>query len=284
METLTIEEGPATAVAESQIGLAAAGRWWGDFDIPEGRMGRWGIGSLALWVEHRREDWRLAYLECPGEPPSEGAAVECSVEPEEPPAEATVERVVGEPSDDRLRLLPVLADRSIVARPETPLRLLPGAEASLFVSIPIWIRLELAGSSQVLLDVPARRPSDTWFGPSTRQGVLCYAVRTKARLNLENLTVLPDRAIARVCLRNLAASEILLERLNLPVDELALYADSSGNLWTQQLTVQRTEGAGEVVVDFDQQPPPEAAGAERVADARTPARRGLLRALSGLLG
>jgi len=258
-------------------------RWWGEVEIPEGRGGRWRIGPLTLWAEHREQEWRLAYRE-DAEAAEDLLEVDCPCTPETPDDDAGVVRVAMRQVDGRLKLTPSLADRSIVARPETPFRLLAGGEVSLYVGTPVWLRVEIPEPRAALLDLPTRRLSDTWFGPNTFDGELCYAVHTAARLQLANLAPVPDCAITEVRLRNLADT-VLVERLNLPVHHFATFADGRGRLWTQAMTIERKQDGklGEIV--FDDGPPSLAGRCERIAEPRTGGHRSsLLRALTGLLG
>lgn len=258
-------------------------RWWGEFEIPPGFAGRWRIGPLTLWAERREQEWRLAHRE--DREASDGLLeVCCPCPPEEPGDAAEVVRVAMQQVDGRLKLTPSLADRSIVARPETPFRLPAGSEISLYVSTPVWARVEVPEPPAVLFDLPTTRPSDTWFGPSTLVGELCYAIRTAARLELANLPPLPERAITEVRLRNLAET-VQVERLNLPVPHFTLFADARGGLWTQGMLLERKPDGKLGEVRFDDTPPPAAGPCERVAEPRTSDRRpSLIRALTGFLG
>ena len=56
----------------------------------------------------------------------------------------------------------------------------------IYVSTPLWVRVDVHDPPQFLQEIPVIRPSDTWFGPSTREGELGYAGRTHGRLNFEN--------------------------------------------------------------------------------------------------
>ena len=124
---------------------------------------------------------------------------------------------------------------------------------------------------------------DTWFGPSTSQGELCYAIRTKARVHLENLPVLAHRVVTAVQLENRTRESFPLERLSLPVPNLSLYADADARLWTQSVSVKL--GAGKLAeVDLDPRPPAAAREPELVAGPRTQAQKNVLvRAVNALL-
>lgn len=273
------------ATVETAPAAPATPRWWGDYEIPRGLAGRWRLGPLTLWARRLEQEWRFACSEEHGEYPIDRAEVDCPIEPGELPPGATVERLAFQSTDERLRVLPALADRSIVTRPETRFRLAPGERVELHVSLPLWIRLEAVAPERTLLDVPTSRPSDTWFGRSTTEGELAYASRTCARLRPENLEIVPWRAVTRVELDNRAEDEFVFERLNLPVPNLALYAAPSGSLWTQAVTVERGADGKLAHIRIADDPPEDVGAAERVAEPRSNlAGNAFVRAIGALLG
>ena len=153
------------------------------------------------------------------------------------------------------------------------------------VGSPVWVRLEVADPPTVLRELPSHRPSDTWFGGNTRVGELCYATETRALLHLENLPVLSRSAVTPVRIRNLAPSPLALERLKLPVPLLALYSDRRGRLWTQGVTLTRTEESDMATLDVRPGPPSEIEDSTLMSPARNHQESTLwTRAFSGLLG
>lgn len=259
--------------------------WWGSYDLPQDAAARFKIGPLLVWVEHRVHEWRLAWERAEGEPPDDGVDVACPAPREEPPESAAVERIAGRQTSAILAVSPRLADRSIVSRPETRLRLAGGDEIELYVGTHLWARFETADPSRQLLELPILQPSDTWFGPSTLEGELCYASRTTARLQLENLPPKPYRALTQVRLENHGGDDVLLERLNLPVPHLSLYAAADGHLWTESVTVERGADGQLAEVRIGGGPPAEAGAAEAVAAPRLEAAGSVFsRALSALWG
>lgn len=266
-----------------ELQQALPSRWWGSFEIPEGSLRRWTFGPLELVAERHPGEWRLRWKnrENGAEEPTEVlGGLEKAVEVEE----ETKLRVPASRGGDLLSVLPALADRPVVARPEMPLRILAGDELRLFVSTPLWLRV-LAGEppGELLLDLPIERPSDSWFGPSTREGELVYATRTRAWLDLETFEVRAHRAITEIVVRNLDHAPLALERLNLPVPHLALYCDSQGRVWSERVRIDRAR-VGPAEIHFDHQPPISAGECGLVAPARQPVGDNVLRrALSSLL-
>lgn len=261
-----------------------ARRWWGEFEVPAESWRRWRIGSLALWVQRLDSEWRLAWCHEPSGDVSEMPEANLPA-PEGPPETAKLERVASHRLGERLLVSPRLADRPVVVRPETSFRLAPGGEVELFVGTPLWIHLRTSEPVQQLLDLPSRRLPDSWFGPSTTEGELCYASRTGARLRRENLRPSPRLALTRVHLSNRGDDDLLLERLNLPVPNLALFVGRGERLWTEAVSVERGADAKLAEVRIEPAPPDDAGMAERIGEARVRMTRNVFsRALGALLG
>lgn len=260
--------------------------WWGTFDIPEGATGRWRVGPLTLWIENRQFEWRVSSQN--GESAND-VVVTIPVANEEvpPPAPAVAVRRFGLRHDSgALQVTPLLADRPVVARPDIPFFLPAGEEITMFVSTPLWMRLGVGTPPRDLQEVPITRPPDTWFGPSTQVGELCYASRTTARLRLEDQPLRPERAVTAATLRNQHDAAVLIERLNLPVPYLSLYEDAEGGLlWTQPVTVEIGGPGIPSRVELGEGAPAHAPGAHLVQGPRQTAEKNILvRAFGFLLG
>ncbi|HEX6551088.1 MAG TPA: hypothetical protein VF117_10480 [Gammaproteobacteria bacterium] len=213
--------------------------WCGEFSLPMQSMGRWHIGPLELWVQHLAGEWRLAWRS--GEELMQQVArVELNLPIRSPEADMQVYRFSLRETDRPLRLSPALADRPVVVRPEMPLFIPSGEEVTLFVSTTLWVTVSAGSQSPMLIEMPTLRPSDTWFGPNTRQGELCYASRTLAHTRIEDIVPRPHRAITPVRIRNHGHEPLLLERLSVPVPLLTLYENKAGEFWTQSVLLERS--------------------------------------------
>lgn len=140
-----------------------------------------------------------------------------------------------------------LADRPVVARPNQPLQLPSGEKVTLFVGIPLWFNLKRG--EDILLDTPFALLSDTWFGPDTRNGEVCYACPTHARLSMEGVARSAFKAITPVEIHNEDGAPLLIDKVNLPIPNLSLYRDAQRH-WTSQVTITRssTLTGGEVQI------------------------------------
>ncbi len=254
----------------------AAERWWGPLHPPAEGALVLGIGALDLRVARLGPVVQLAWGWT--RDPASGAAVRAEQEDRDVPAGHEVRRFAA--GDAPLSLAPRLADRFVVARPERQTVVPAGGVLEAYVGSPAWVAVEAAGG--VLVDLPAARLSKTWFGPSTMEGELAYALRTRLVTALDRLPVQAYRAITRVVVENLAASPLEIVRLRMPMERLGLYA-GSGRLWTEGLRFVRRADDEEAEVQVEDMPGP----ADRAEPVAPPRRRAegpsILRAFNALL-
>jgi hypothetical protein len=260
--------------------------WWGRFEPVNGETISSKIGPLKLAVQRLPNEWQIAYQWYNLIDPTTG---EWSREITDSVIDelnyATVERYVIEQTEKTLHIMPALADRSVITRPFKPFFVLPGDQINVFVSSPLWVRLETGDPPQFLQEIPIHRPSDTWFGPSTMTGELCYAGRTHANLNLENVLVQAHRAITQVAIQNQADTQLHIERLNLPVPYLSLFETAAGTLWTEAVTMVRTRDTGMASLQVEKGPPDVATEAKSIFDPRErPPQNMAIRAFGVLFG
>jgi hypothetical protein len=198
--------------------------------------------------------------------------------------ELTTHRFSVQDTDESVALRPALADRPVVTRPEHPLSVLPDEAVTLYLSTPLWVRIELVESGRRLTEMPSHRMSDTWFGPSTREGTLCYATRTAGRLQLDRLPRRLHRALTPLTVRNQTAEPLALERIQLPVPHLSLYVTVDDAIWTDPVTMtHRTKGEG-AAVQVREGPPSERPEADSIQAPREDTRHGLFTSTFSAVG
>lgn len=256
--------------------------WWGRDRLPSGKTARWRIGSFSMAVRNDDREWLVAWdvVETEEDRAETWSFKILDTFPENAP---NLERYLFRERDETLGVMPVLADRPVVASPRMPVYLLPGEEAKLYVGSPVWVRVEVEVPAKQLSEFPIARPSDTWFGPSTREGELCYFTRTRARLDVENIPRYARYAMTPLIIRNHAPTLLPVERLKLPVPYLTLYATDDGRLWTQEVTLTRHEDGDMAAIEALPGAPTEAPGGKRIQLPRLDLDRGLLtRAFSSL--
>ena len=186
------------------------------------------------------------------------------------------------PIDGTLHASPRLSTRPLVARPNQPLHLPVGEKVTLFVGTPLWFCL--SRQRDELMDAPVSLLSDTWFGPDTRVGEVCYACPTHARLSMDNVPRNAFKAITPVEIRNEGDEPLLIDKVNLPVPNLTLYRDAQRH-WTSQVTITGNENHRGGEVHVSSSPPRYAKSPQQLAPPRRKLEGGILhKAMSLLLG
>lgn len=213
--------------------------WWGTYELSVGHVARWQLGPLSLSIQRLQQEWRVGF-ERMAEPVDAPFSVSVGKEVEEPLTFENLRRFAMAETSATLMVSPALADRPVIVRPNDPVSIVPRSTAVVYMSTPLWIRIEIGEPPVTLVEVPSLQPSDTWFGPSTREGELCYASRTTGRLQLSSVLCEPHRAISVVTIKNDADTLLAVERFRLPVDYLAVYESPDGFLWTDDVQLTRT--------------------------------------------
>jgi hypothetical protein len=249
--------------------------WWGEHRIGHGKAGRFRIGPLILTATRLDNEWRLD-RESSGDTSDTTVGVEVPIAPHEPTAAAVVSRFGDSDGSEQLELLPILPDRPVVTRPEHPMTVPPHQKVTVYVGSPLWLRVSDAERKHRLEELPAFRPSLTWWGSNTREGEVCYGTRTYGRLRLGEIVHYPHRVMTAVSIDNGADQPLLLERVLLPVRRLAVYATASGQLWTEAVTLERDPGELLATLHLGKKPPKQAGSAKRISAPRDPSSQKLL--------
>lgn len=215
--------------------------WWGRFNFELAQCRTWNMAGLELGVTRGAQEWRFQSLRSPDQHEDQHSwqLKENTTLPENTP----VSRYFFKKTGDALYVLPRLADRSVVIKPVNPLFIPAGEEVTLYVSTPVWTACYAENFQAPLIDVPVVRPSDTWFGPNTVRGDICYATRVLGRTDLSQLPPRPFRAVTPMIIRNHGNDTMPVDRINMPVPLLSVHAAENGRLWTPPLHVLR-EGGG----------------------------------------
>lgn len=255
-------------MSESNSTINRNKKWWGEFDLQPGKWAHWKIGPMDFMARTSADEWRFAWKST-----NEMLNEEVRFEPEttlvpcEP--EYSLRRYALENSGNRLKLIPRLADRPVVVRPETPLFLPPGQRTKLYVSTGVWLSVSQADDASIeLFETPVYRASDTWFGLNTLSGELCYTAVTSARTDASFLAQVPHRAFTPVDISNNGSDALEIEYLRVPVMLLGLYAGASGRLWTDQITFEREHGESVASLRISSHDAFESATEERLSGPR----------------
>lgn len=179
-------------------------------------------------------------------------------------------------SQGPLVLAPLLADRPVIVRPVHDVVIAPHALVQLYVTTSLWVGVGVEGGEQTLSELPCVRPKQTWFGPNTLEGELCYAGRLPLCHHAEGCAGQPHRAITPLLIRNRSSAPLAVLRARLPVPRISLFRTKDGGFWTSRVSVVRKEGSDEVDVEVLPRAPDEAGGAALVAPARVQGGEGVV--------
>jgi len=250
--------------------------WWKDYELPMGEWARWQIGPLDLFARATRAEWVFAW-QSTADPLDDTLEIQIPSATEPDPAELTFHRYVRRFEKAALKLLPRLADRAFVVRPELPLFLPAGEDAVLYVSTPIWVAGFLAEDSRKgFFEYPSFRASDTWFGRDTCEGELCYASRTHARTDLGAINKRPHRAVTPIHISNQGTDALPIEKLRVPLRALSLYHDDDGRLWTDTVSLLRKEGGVSAAMTVSEPGGHRTVGQTLLAEPRSPVESGTI--------
>jgi hypothetical protein len=206
--------------------------WWGDFELALAVSYHWRIGSLSLWITRLEREFRVSHA-WSGDPFDE--TIEIAREGVEVPEGVECRRYLFASEAKILRLTPRVADRPVVSRPEIPLIIPAGESATIYMASPVWVELAAGEHWHGFFDVPIWRVSSTWFGDNTLEGTLCYATRSRARL--EATGARGPRVTTSVELSNEHREPLRVDRLALPLPQMSVFGDAAGQLWTEATTV-----------------------------------------------
>lgn len=271
-------------MAEQQEQKPSDKRWWGEFDLEPGRWARWTIGPKQFLARALENEWRFAW-QTSDDLLSESVAFEPVVNDDEVSPEFSFRRYAVENAGSRLKIVPRLSDRAVIVRPETPLYLPPNQRATLYVSTGVWLSVAPAATDTTeFFEIPVYRGSDTWFGPDTVNGELCYASITNARTEIELLAQVPHRAFTPVDITNNGSDALEIEALRVPVPLLSIYVGSNGRLWTEQITFEREQGETAASLRISDHEALESTAEQRLSGPRDTQQGGIVHSFSRIFG
>ena len=252
---------------------------WQPATLEAGRTLHWQIGPLKIWLTHREKEWMLASQEEKGE---EEALV--IAEHQEAPEDVEWRRWAGTGSNSIVQLTPVMPDRPVVIRPRNPLTFPPGAGGTFYARIPVFVRVTVGQDRALTLcDIPSVTLSNTWFGVDTTEGELCYAMRSTAPSQREEVIPRPHRAVCTLRLRNTAEEPLDFQRICLRVEHVTIYG-TEGCMWSSEVSVSYRGQADESKIRYIEEPFKSREGSLVLGEPRTPPEGGMLaRSFAGLL-
>jgi hypothetical protein len=186
------------------------------------------LGSLRVWVHRGQKEWYIAHeTEADND---ERCSANISDEPFRHERDWT--RWILDDRIEQIQLIPQLPDRPLVVRPEMPMCLMPRQSVQFFIGIPLWLAVTFGSKREQVIEIPTMTLSNSWFGPVT-EGELCYAMKTTAKLQQEDLLPNKSRVVFPLEVRNASPEKLNFERLCLRPQYLSIFLGKN-RLWTSR--------------------------------------------------
>lgn len=251
--------------------------WWHPISVEVGQGWQYAVGSLWVYLFRQPGQWSVASKQLDDTQDHYRVVSEPT---RSFPDGLKFTRYVFDETPEEFCLSPRSLDRPVVVKTNQPVQVPPGENVTFYISSPILVNVCLPKVKIPLQELATVRLSDTWFGPSTRVGEMCYAAKTHAR-NLRNEVPLrPHRAVTPVTIRNHSSAFLAIEKLSIPVPFLAIYGAEDGNLWTDPVVLTHTEGEVLAGLTIGKEKP----RGTRLAEPRSmPQKNGLVRAFANML-
>lgn len=200
--------------------------WWGDFSIGDEQSRFFKIGNVVICLDRYNNEWNIT-THREGEQPFKSFSAQAA---------------------NRITLKPVLPDKPILCKLDRPLYIPSGESIQLYISAPVWIRIEAGTAATVIDEIPTEVLPDTWFGNNTRDGELCYANRYPCSPYLDDLIRDTTSITIPFLITNQTKSTMLIETLKVPLNNLSIYRDAENSFWTEQLHL-RHDDKNPVLID-----------------------------------
>ena len=265
-------------MSESAPEVMASGAWWQTVALEPEQCWQYTVGPLTLYLQRQPDAWLFAWETEPGNHARSDSGAASAL-----PEHLQPRRVVFRQSPLGVCLRPLLLERSVVMTTQQPVVIAPGEQAVFHISTPVCIRIVLQQPVRVLQELQTQRLSDTWFGPSTEFGELCYADRTQASHSTTVLAPAPHQAVTSLTIDNRSTRMLTLGRLCIPVPFLAVYGLPDGSLWTDPVVLEHDGSQALTRFQVDKRLPAGVGIEHRLGEPRRePERHGLIRAFAGM--
>ncbi|MDX3773479.1 DUF432 domain-containing protein [Chromatiaceae bacterium AAb-1] len=267
-------------MTKSEIRQKPLAPWWHPVSLEAESCYSYAIGPLTLYLKRQEHEWQLAF-----ERQEENEdlfrvlnhAAVCM------PSGLKTHRYIFQHSPDSFQLKPVLPERPLVVRTRQPVNIPDGGQSTFYISCPVSVQVTLPATNTLLQEIPVLRLSDTWFGPSTQVGELCYATKTQARHDRADIPLRPHRAVTPVTIINRSGNMLTIEKLSIPVPLLAVYGAPDGTLWTDPISLEHDGEHALARLTFTGKLPAGLSTAERLSSPRiSSGKHSLVRAFASI--
>lgn len=254
---------------------------WGPHPVPHEKDHAHGFGTVRIWIHGVRNEAKLA-VETLTEAAHAATEEESLLEPQgidpaaKPPEDLTWQRFAFPAPPEELDFVPTTPDRPLILATSTALNLRPGARVRILVALPAWVSIRGPARGEVpdvLQEVPTVTLSSTWFGIFL-EGEMCYWLPTAACPDVEDVPVAPHLITCPIQIVNRSDEALHVDKICLRSIHASVFLHE-GRLWTDENRINYLGGGDFSRISWSGKPPPEAAGAARLAEPREVARTGL---------
>lgn len=246
--------------------------FWQQHRLQPGQHREWQAGMLRLWARRTPgHEWRVASER----EFDERQDLSCG-QNETPPEQASWKRWAFKEEDEMVQVLPIMPDKPVVVRPDSPIHIPKGNEVTFFVSIPVFLQVYVGPERNILIhEDPTVVLSKTWFGEPVG-GELCYALRTGASRDLAGIKRGLHRAVCPVVVRNRSEEELNFQKLCVRSMHVNIHRGNR-RLWTEEIEVSYLGKNNFSEITFSKQPPAHEPTHGILGPAREPLARNFIR-------
>lgn len=249
---------------------------WHDFSLKIGQTSYWRIGPLYLWIEAQDGELRVHTVHTNSLNDTEIEYVDHYSGEIDPAAELT--RYSFSCEIEKVSFSPHLPEKDIIFRPDKPIQLPSKRQMSLYVNTSLWIHVKVNGN-EILKSVPIVTLSETWLGPDSTHGEICFAAKTKGVLNYEDLKFYPYRYISKFTIKNETHGHVPIERIKLMNGILNLYTNEEGYFFSDCISM-RIDSDGDVKIHTNKPVKEDFGILKKISPSRESGRNLISRALS----
>lgn len=238
--------------------------FWGEFKLQDGEIVTRILEKMRFWFRRELNEIWIARQTVKTD----------SSRLKEPEASEWTRYVLPE-KGNIIELQPTTPDRSVVVRPLNPFKVFPGAEATVYTSIPAWAVVKLPQKKgRILTELPLVTLSETWFGVPTN-GELCYAAVTRGLRSFQPELVNSYRIICQLDVKNRSNEELHVDKFCFRVGHLSLFKNDDDRLWADVTRIVYEGSEQHSTITMTGRCPSIANGARLITEPREAQKKGI---------
>lgn len=242
---------------------------WLTIKLAENEAAIWSVEKISVYAQRVVGDWMLAHSES-NTPQTGRAATKIS----SLPLDLNWKRWALEHEAKEVRFWPAFPDRALVVKTRIPVIVPPKTSVELFINLPIWLEVSVKQEDKyyTLEKIAPSKLSNTWYGTHF-EGELCYALKSRARRSLEDLSEDPLRAVCLFTIKNRSEVSLPVEKIRINPSHLSIYL-AKRRLWTNSVSVTFEGGQEHSKLHYESEAPKTLSKAELIREADEGANRG----------